>query len=263
MPSRVLYSDLAKYYDNIYWWKDYKMEVDFIEEALKIRRVRGKEILEVACGTGNHTRLLAQRGYKVTAVDLSEQVLSIARRKLRNKAILVKQDMRELGRLAPAKFDAVVCLFSAISYNTNSSDLLKTFTGFHDRLKPGGVAIIDTHFTNKTFRDGYRGEDIFDDGRVIGARLSTSKRRGNIGEIAFTYLIKDGRKVIVLRNDVHRLGLFDANDFRRSLLAAGFEKVDVFSDWQLKRSGERRNFADTVFVAEKGTQDLRSASHSG
>jgi hypothetical protein len=61
--------------------------------------------------------------------------------------------------------------------------------------------------------DGHRGEDVFDDGRVMGARLSISKREGDMGQISFAYLIKDGAKTIVLRKDVHRLGLFDPEDF--------------------------------------------------
>jgi ubiquinone/menaquinone biosynthesis C-methylase UbiE len=63
--TRALYSQLVKYYDRIYWWKDYDQEVDFLVKALKKYDVRGNRILEVACGTGSHTKILVERGYEV------------------------------------------------------------------------------------------------------------------------------------------------------------------------------------------------------
>src|SRR5437899_12788208 len=81
MPKLALYSELASYYDRIYWWKDYAQEVDFLLKVLHRYGVRGKRILEVACGTGNHTKLLAAAGYRVTGVQASDDMLAIARRK--------------------------------------------------------------------------------------------------------------------------------------------------------------------------------------
>jgi hypothetical protein len=117
----------------------------------------------------------------------------------------------------------------------------------------------------KSFLDGHREQEVFDDGKVIGARLSTSKRVGDIGEISFTYLIKDGRKTIVLRSDVHRLGLFDPEDFLRVMKEVGFEKTDVFADWPFKRVNEQTRFRDSVYVGWKPAetaQRLRSTASS-
>src|SRR2546425_3031894 len=204
MPKLALYSELASYYDKIYWWKDYAQEVDFLLKIFRRYGVRGKRILEVACGTGNHTKILTSRSYEVTGVDISEDVLRIARRKVRRHATFVRGDMRDLDAVVEGEFDAVICLFSAISYNLALSDLRKTLNGFYRHLKGNGVVVFDTHFMKKSFLDGHRDQEVFDDGKVIGARLSTSKRVGGVGEISFAYLIKDGRKTIVLRNDVHR-----------------------------------------------------------
>jgi ubiquinone/menaquinone biosynthesis C-methylase UbiE len=251
MKRQALYSQLAEYYDRIYWWKDYGREVDFLTDVFRSYGVHGKRILEVACGTGAHTKLLTARGYDVTGVDLSEDVLSVARRKVRRGATFLQGDMRSLDEVVHGEYDAVVCLFSAISYNTTLGELRKTIRGFHRHLKKNGVALFDTHFTKEGFRDGYRGEDIFDDGSVIGARLSTSKRYGDVGEITFTYLIKDGRKVIVLRNDVHRLGLYDDNDILRVMKGAGFSRTKVYRDWTLRKGGTGPTQTENIFVGQK------------
>ncbi len=251
MYERALYSRLAEYYDRIYWWKDYRQEVDFLLETFRKYGVSGRKILEVACGTGNHTWILAKKGYEVTGVDLSEDVLRVARRKVRRGAVFVKGDMRELDSAIAGEYDAVVCLFSAISYNVRLPDLRRTLAGFYTRLKSNGIVVFDTHFTKKEFRDGYRGEDIFDDGKVIGARLSLSTREGDVGQLAFTYLIKDGRKVTVLRNDLHRLGLFDPKDFLAVMKEVGFVKTEVFRDWTVRKSGRTAAGAENVFVGMK------------
>ncbi len=251
MYKHALYSQLAEYYDRIYWWKDYDREVEFLLKIFRRYGVRGKTVLEVGCGTGNHTKILTARGYEVTGVDISEDVLRIARKKVRRRATFVRGDMRSLEAVVDGEFDVIICLFSAISYNLTMSDLKKTVRGFYAHLKKNGVVVFDTHFTKKSFADGYRDADVFDDGRVIGARLSTSKREGDIGEMSFTYLIRDGRKTIVLRNDVHRLGLFDPEDFLKVLQEVGFEKTDVFADWTFKRTKEQVQFRDSVYVGCK------------
>jgi dTDP-3-amino-3,4,6-trideoxy-alpha-D-glucopyranose N,N-dimethyltransferase len=249
MQRHALYSQLAEYYDKYYWSKDYGREVDFLVRAFKRYGAKVRDILEVACGTGNHTKLLASKGYRVTGVDISEDVLRVARRKLGRRASFVQGDMRELDAVLPDEtYDAVVCLFSSISYNRTASDLKKTLRGMYNHTRPGGVVAFDTPFTKQGFVDGYRGEDIFDDGRMIGARLGVSKRNEDSGEITFSYLIKDGPETIVIRNDVHRLGLFSKGDFRLQMRDTGFAKLQVFTDWTFDKKAKPILFSDTIFV---------------
>lgn len=247
--QHALYSRLAEYYDDIYWWKDYGREVNFLVEVFEKYGVRVKRILDVACGTGNHAKLLTMRGYQVTGIDISEDVLKVAKKKVGSSATLIKGDMRNLNAVVDGVFDAVICLFSAISYNVTISDLQKTMRGFYDHVREGGVVVFDTHFTKKSFMDGYRDESVFDNGRVIGARISTSKRKGNTGHVSFTYLIKDGHRVIVLRNDTHHLGLFDPEDILRIMWETGFKKTKRYTDWSFEKSkAGRTEFADDTYV---------------
>lgn len=243
-----MYSELAAYYDRIYWWKDYKAEVDFLCRLFREKNLTVRRILEVACGTGSHTELLAERGYEVTGLDISGPLLSVARAKVKRKASFVHGDMRRLGDSVESGYDAVLCLFSAVCYNTTAKDLKRTLRGFHNALRPGGVAVFDTHFTKKSFMDGFRDETAFDDGETIGVRISTSKRRKTVGELSFTYLVKDGPKVLTVRDDVHRLGLFDEKEYIAALRGAGFAKARVYRDWSFKPT-RRTAFSDSIFVA--------------
>jgi SAM-dependent methyltransferase len=251
VQKRVLYSQLAKYYDRIYWWKDYNREVDFLVKIFKRYDAQVRRVLEVACGTGNHSKILAARGYEVTGVDISDDMLRIARSKVKERAKFVRGDMRDLDAVVEGTYDAAICLFSAISYNLTFSDLRRTIQGLYDHLRERGVVVFDTHFTKKGFMDDHRSEDIFDDGRIIGARLGISKRKGGVGRISFSYLIKDGAKTIVLRNDVHRLGLFDPEDFLRTMREVGFVESKAYADWTFKKAKEENQFKDVVFVGRK------------
>jgi SAM-dependent methyltransferase len=248
---QALYGELARYYDKFYWWKDYKKEVDFLVELFIRKGVDVHGILEVACGTGTHTKLLSSRGFHVTGLDINGDMLRVAREKLGHRARFVEGDMRDLGAAVPeAAYDAVVCLFSSICYNRTSAELARSIRGMYMSAKPGGLVVFDTHFLRRTFLDGYRGEDIFDDGNVMGARLSISKRRGNQGEISFSYLIYDDLKTIVLRNDVHRFGLFGREDLVHAMRASGLERVSVFHDWTFEKNSPGE-FKDSIFVGRR------------
>ena len=78
----ALYGEFARYYDRIYAYKDHAAEVRFIVAAMRRYRVEGKDILDVACGTGRHAKLLVNRGYHVLGLDKHQEVLRIARKKV-------------------------------------------------------------------------------------------------------------------------------------------------------------------------------------
>jgi SAM-dependent methyltransferase len=263
MQKHALYSSLANYYDGFYWWKDYEREASFLTQAFDRYGAKVGDILEVACGTGSHAKILAAAGYRVTGVDISEDVLRVAKKKLGRRASFIHGDMRDLdGALGGRTYDAVICLFSSISYNRTSSELRKTVKGMCDHLRPGGLVAFDTHFTKSGFMDGYRGEDIFDDGRVMGARLSISKREGDVGVLSFSYLISDVPKTILLRDDVHRLGLFNKADYLRAMREAGLVDLSVFIDWRFDRRREPQQFQDMIFMGRRSEGSRRRKSTS-
>ena len=76
-----MYKQLAKYYDKIYSSKDYKSECEKIHTLIKeYKKSKGKEMLDVACGTGNHIQYL-KKYYDITGIDLDKDMLKIAKKK--------------------------------------------------------------------------------------------------------------------------------------------------------------------------------------
>ncbi len=82
MTDKVFGQDYADQYDLLYTDKDYEAECDLIEEVFrKYGNGRISTILDLGCGTGNHAIPLASRGYHVTGIDISEDMITHAQKK--------------------------------------------------------------------------------------------------------------------------------------------------------------------------------------
>jgi len=89
-----MWNELAKHYDEIYYWKNYRKESEKIHRIIKkYKKTKGREILDVACGTGNHIQFL-KRHYKITGIDLNQVMLRQARKKI--SKIKVSKSKHEL-----------------------------------------------------------------------------------------------------------------------------------------------------------------------
>jgi SAM-dependent methyltransferase len=140
------------------WWRKYFSE-DYLKlykhdiaettrEADAIIRMLQPEpeanILDLACGFGRHSVVLAQKGYHITGYDLSESFLNKARElaeTLKVSIDLKQGDMREIP--FENQFDAIINMFTAFGFFDNEQEDLKVLKGVHKALKPGGQFLID------------------------------------------------------------------------------------------------------------------------
>ena len=105
MSAGNFYKKLAKYYDKIYVEKDYAGEAKFMEWVVKKhQKGKGKKLIDIACGTGNHIQYLKNH-YKVTGLDLNPEMLKLARKKVQDVKF-IKGDMKKLA--LDEKFDVII-----------------------------------------------------------------------------------------------------------------------------------------------------------
>ncbi len=132
------YTALARCYDRLTADVDYGKWADYVERHFRAAERPVRRVAELGCGTGSLTRLLARRGYEMTAVDLSPDMLAVADQKCAGLGVrFVCQDMSRLALLEPA--DAVLSCLDSVNYVTRPAALRRTFQRAHQALAPRGA----------------------------------------------------------------------------------------------------------------------------
>jgi SAM-dependent methyltransferase len=154
------YERFAYIYDYLMQDVNYDGWLEFVESQSETYAVKGKDILDIACGTGELSLRLAGEGYAVTGVDLSEDMLVIAQQKAldRNRVLtLFQQDMSKLD--LQREYDLITIFCDSLNYLEKEEDVMQTFSHVYTHLKQDGLFLFDVHslykisqiFMNQTF----------------------------------------------------------------------------------------------------------------
>ena len=217
--------------------KDYRREAEEVVARIRRHRPEVRSILDVACGTGRHLAAFAELGFEVEGVELSPDMLAVAAGRVPGVA-LHQGDMRTF-RL-DRRFDAVVCLFSAIGYMTDGDNLATAVAAMRDHLVVGGVLVVEPWFTPDDWHDGAVFSESAKDADFAAARVSRSWREGDESVIEMHYVAALPDRTWAFR-EVHRMGLFTTD-----------QQVDVFRAAGFDVEHERPGITDRgIFVAVK------------
>ncbi|MEE0110332.1 MAG: methyltransferase domain-containing protein [Oscillospiraceae bacterium] len=235
------YHELAQSYDRLTNDVDYEATVDFYYEILKREGLRPRTAVDLACGTGSVTAILAKKGLQVTGVDMSEEMLTVAQQKaaeLDNQPRFVCQPLQEL-RL-PRGVDMAVCALDSLDYITDPKDCKEAIRRVYKALNPGGIFIFDVNTPEKlramdgqVFLDEdddvycvWRGE--FDEQtNICSYGMDLFQRHGAVWERSF---------------EEHCEYAYSAQQLTGYLKAAGFTHIRVYADrlFEAPREGEQR-----------------------
>lgn len=201
------FSKYSQFYDSLYKSKDYKSEVDFIDEVIKKYLItKGNDILSLGCGTCSHDILLANKGYNITGVDQSESMLAIAREKIKEnnlgkKISLIKSDVSTMK--LEKKFDVAMAMFNVIGYQTTNDNINGTISSTYNSLKKDGLFFFDCWYAPAVMKEKPtdRIREIVQ-GSTKTIRLTQSVLNTNTDTIDISFHvmeIKDNK----VENDVH------------------------------------------------------------
>lgn len=138
----MVFENYAKYYDLLYKDKDYKKESDFIISLIKQHsQKKNLRILDIGCGTGIHAHYLAEKGYQVTGIDLSKEMIKIAQENKNNKTEFYVADATSFN--LNTKFDIVLSLFHVVSYQSSNKDISSMFSNVSKHIEKDGIFIFD------------------------------------------------------------------------------------------------------------------------
>ena len=138
------YAVLASYYDRVMEDVDYEAWCDFYEACFSENGIAPKNILDLACGTGSITVPLAKRGYALTGIDLSAEMLSLAQSKSDDANVKIRFSEQNIALFqAGGSFDAVICSFDGINYLTSPKDVQSCFASVAETLSENGIFVFD------------------------------------------------------------------------------------------------------------------------
>jgi SAM-dependent methyltransferase len=140
---RDVYDAFAPFYDDLTSHHRYTEWTATLEGLARAAGLRGRRLLDVACGTGKSFLPFLERGFDVVACDISPAMAAIADGKAAGRARVEVHDMRSLPRLG--EFDLVCCLDDAVNHVLEEAGLVAALTAMRRNLAPSGVLVFDAN----------------------------------------------------------------------------------------------------------------------
>jgi len=246
------YEAMAPVYDDFTAHHDYGLWLGNLVPKLRRHGLSGRRLLDVGCGTGKSFLPMLERGWEVTACDISPAMLDLARAKAGDAVDLSVQDMRKLPMLG--EFDLVWSLDDAVNYLLSGDALEQALSGMRANLAPGGLLMFDVNCL-EAYRTFFAEEqEVVRGGRrlVWRGQGSGDAAPGAIGEARLEVEARDG--VEPVESHVHRQRHFPEAEVRERLDAAGLDCLDVYGhgfDAVPKQPVEELVHAKAVYIARR------------
>ena len=255
-----MFNAYAAYYDCLYQDKNYKSESGNINALLKTYSV-GNKVLDLGCGTGRHAEFLAQLGFNVTGVDLSDFMLEKAKSSMStniaNKNSFLQGDVRDV-RLNQ-RFDAVISLFHVASYQIFNKDIKAMFETAAVHLIPGGVFIFDFWYGPGVLADkpSVRIKRMSDDNcNVLRIAEPVMRINENIVDVNYTIDVEDkNTKIKHSFEEKHCMRYFFKPELELMLETAGF-RLETFFDCQTYREPDESSWTATLVAVRHERSNL-------
>ena len=227
------YSSLAKVYDTLNTGCDYNALAEYLSKEIKNNESTNTElVLDLACGTGKLTLLLRELGYDMTGIDLSEDMLLVAREECYKNGISdvlwLCQDMREFELYGTV--DACVCCLDSINYLTKLSDVKKCFSLVYNYLVPDGIFVFDIN-TPHRFKNVYGSNDFILEEK--GSLCAWQNRYDEKSKLCHFYLsiFEENSDGSYTRSDeIQKEKCYSRRQIEKALIDTGFEILGVYGD---------------------------------
>nr|WP_296007713.1 class I SAM-dependent methyltransferase [uncultured Blautia sp.] len=226
------YESFARVYDLFMDNIPYEQWCEYLAGLLKEYGITDGLVLELGCGTGNITRLLADKGYDMIGVDNAPDMLEIAMEKKeadQQDILYLLQDMREFELYGTVK--AVVSICDSMNYIIEEEDLLQVFRLVNNYLDPKGIFIFDMN-TEYKYRE-ILGENTIAENREDASFIWDNfyDEEGQINEYDLALFIPEeiqGETLYRKYEEVHYQRAYSLETVKNLLEQAGMEFVTVY-----------------------------------
>lgn len=249
-----MYEDFALVYDRLMDETPYEEWCQFVVGRLKQDQITDGILLDLGCGTGSMTELLAKQGYDMIGVDLSDSMLDIAMEKRAQSGhniLYLQQDMREFELYGTVR--AVICLCDSLNYLLEENDLLTTFKLVNNYLDPNGLFIFD-------FNTVYKYETVIGDSTIAENREDCSfiwenyyTAEDQINEYDLTIFVKQQKDLFRKFTETHLQRGYTLETMKRLVEQSGLifcRGTGCRHAWQ-RNGDERANLCDRARAREE------------
>ena len=246
------YTSFAEVYDTFMDNVPYEEWADYLEDRLKEYGVKDGLVLELGCGTGSMTELLAEKGYDMIGVDNSEDMLEIAMEKREQSGhdiLYLQQDMREFELYGTVR--AVICVCDSLNYIMEEEDLLQVFRLVNNYLDPGGLFLFDLNTPYK-FRE-LLGDNVIAENRDEGSFIweNAFYEEDQVNEYDLTIFVKEEEGLYRKYQETHFEKAWTLEKVKELLEEAGMEFLGVY-DGFTKEAPKEDSERILVAAREKG-----------
>lgn len=237
------YTGFAEVYDTFMDNIPYEEWTEYIKGLLTEYGVDTGLVLDLGCGTGSITELMAKEGYDMIGIDNSEEMLSIAmekREKSGYNILYLCQDMREFELYGTVR--AIISICDSVNYIMEEDELLEVFKLVNNYLDPGGIFIFDLNTL-------YKYSNIMGDTVIAENRDNCSFIWENyyyeaerINEYDLSIFIKEKDNLYRKYEETHLQRAYELTEIQKLLERAGLEFVsayDAFTNKPPKAESER------------------------
>ena len=251
----MIYDLIAPVYDKINSEIDYAAWADFIEKIIKNEyKNRAELVLDLGCGTGKMTLELARRGYDMTAVDYSPEMLNIARDEaeklsLDKNILFLNQDMT--GFELYGTVDVTVSCLDCINHLTTKKSLLECLSLVHNYLMPDGLFIFDVN-------GKYKFENIYSDRAYVSEEdgqvciwQNYYNKKTKICNFYITLFAEEKDGSYTRFDEEQKERMYSLSELRTSLQKTGFEFIGAYSDFEFTDATDENERIYIVARAKK------------
>jgi SAM-dependent methyltransferase len=243
------YTDFASVYDILMDHIPYGKWADYIDNILKQNGTTKGLVLELGCGTGTMTRRMAAKGYDMIGIDLSEEMLSLARQRsagMEDGILYLCQDMREFELYGTVA--AVFCVCDSINYMLTPEDLSKVFRLVSNYLDTDGLFIFDMDTR-------YLYEEVLGDNTSIMNHEAGDFIWENsfypeemINEVNLTLFLKKENSLYKKHEETHVRRAYKVDTIKNLLDGAGLDMIGAYHELTYE---EPRPDSERIYIIAK------------
>ena len=229
------FTAVAPYYDLLMRDVPYRGWVEYLHQLLESRGFRPRRILDLACGTGSVSEILAQQGYEVTGVDISGPMIQRARGKGESRGLHVRYEVQDAAELdlSGEPFDLCVSFFDSLNYIVEPARLERAVQRVYEHLRPGGLFIFDINSVFALEGGFFDQDNTNSNSRLRYVWRSDYDPDSRLCTVRMRFFLRGRDGVDQEFRETHLQFAYEEDEIRAMLIKAGFYRVETYNAYTL------------------------------